>query len=103
MLNYRTKALGRGSSIIIDRALVYISEEGDLAFLLGPNPFGRFSSTATDNPTQYIFSFGRSSKDVDALGAWSPLAVELPKVERHETICEKLGDSVRLLTRGPSM
>ncbi|KAG8923027.1 hypothetical protein FRC00_006721, partial [Tulasnella sp. 408] len=90
-----TKALGRGVSIIIDRALVYISEEGDIAFLLGPNPFSRFSSTATDNPTQYIFSLGKSSKDVDALGAWSPLAVELPNVERHEAICEKLGDSAK--------
>ncbi|KAG8923012.1 hypothetical protein FRC00_006738, partial [Tulasnella sp. 408] len=89
------EALGSGTSIITDRALVYISDKGDVGFFLGPNPFSRFSSTAVDNPTQYIFSIGKSSKDIDALGAWSPLAVELPGVERDETLCEKLGESAK--------
>ncbi|KAG9036301.1 hypothetical protein FS837_001707 [Tulasnella sp. UAMH 9824] len=89
------EALGKGASIITDRALVYISAKGDIAFLLGPNPFSRFSSTAVDNPTQYIFSIGKSRKDIDALGAWSPLATELPGVERDDSICEKLGESAK--------
>ncbi|KAG8915686.1 hypothetical protein FRC01_003546, partial [Tulasnella sp. 417] len=91
----RTKALGEGASVILDRALVYISEEGDVGFLLGPYPFGVSSSTAIPNPTQYVFRFGKSSKDIDALGAWSPLPVDIPGVERNEAICEKLGESAK--------
>ncbi|KAG8917413.1 hypothetical protein FRC01_002464 [Tulasnella sp. 417] len=86
------EALGKGASIILDRPLIHIAEEGDVGFLVGPNPLA--SAMAADS-TRYIFRSGKSKRDVDALGAWTALPVELPGIERHETIYEKLAESAK--------